>query len=243
MRLALISDIHGNLVALEAVLKELADAKVDRILCLGDLSAGGSQPREALARVQSLGCTVIMGNTDEDLIELKTELPEWIADVVKWNREQLSEADRQYIRTFEPFVEIPLDGGVDLLCYHGSPRSNKEHIRPSTPDADLESIFEGHQATVFAGAHTHIQMFRRWGASTVINPGSVGFAWEKRGAQVMATRWAEYAVLTVEEGRLAVELRRTPYDFEELRRVTLATGMPHAERWLSNWTQGIRPGA
>jgi hypothetical protein len=100
-----------------------------------------------------------------------------------------------------------------------------------------------HQATVFADAHTHIQMFRRFGDSILINPGSVGFAWEMRGAQMMATPWAEYALLTVADGRLSVDLRSVPYDLAELRRVTLAMGMPHAERWLSQWTLGIRRGA
>jgi predicted phosphodiesterase len=64
-RVALISDIHGNAVALEAVLADIARRRVDEIVCLGDVAAGGPQPREALERLRTLGCAVVRGNADE----------------------------------------------------------------------------------------------------------------------------------------------------------------------------------
>ena len=73
MRTALIADIHGNLVALDAVLSDIERRRVDRVVCLGDVAATGPQPCEAIDRIAEIGCDVVMGNTDEWLIEPRDE--------------------------------------------------------------------------------------------------------------------------------------------------------------------------
>ena len=103
MRVALISDIHGNLTALEAVLAELADEPVDQIVCLGDVAIFGPQPREALARVRELACPVVMGNTDAWALSptphpVRDEETRFFNAVELWGAAELTDADRVVIR-------------------------------------------------------------------------------------------------------------------------------------------------
>src|SRR5918911_3132157 len=126
MRVAIIADIHGNRVALDAVLAELGGEHIDQLVCLGDVAATGPQPREALDRLRELGCPVVMGNADASLLdptrpETADEVGRRIADISHWCAAQLSPADRERVRAFPPTLELPLGGGRTLLCFHGSP--------------------------------------------------------------------------------------------------------------------------
>ena len=143
------------------------------------MAATGPQPREAIDRVAGLGCDVVMGNTDEWLIEPRDESIEdddtrRIVEIDLWAHEQLERRHhRRCCGSYRPLVE--LDG---LLCYHGSPRSNTEVLLPITPEAELAAMLDGHDEAIMAGGHTHMPMLRRHGASLVINPGSVGMPFE-----------------------------------------------------------------
>jgi hypothetical protein len=98
-------------------------------------------------------------------------------------------------------------------------------------------MLAGREAAVFAGGHTHFQMFRRYGESVVVNPGSVGQSFRRRRQGVMrVSPWAEYCLVGHEDGRLAIELRRTSIGAEEFIRTMRRSGMPHAERWAELWT-------
>lgn len=181
MRIGLISDIHGNLVALEAVLADLADQAVDQIMCLGDVAATGPQPHQTIKRLQSLGCRVVMGNADEWLLDpqpaTSTEHEPHIA-IDSWCIEQLSADDLAFLRIFEPTIALPLSPTATLRCVHGSPRSTIEPIESTTPDEQLAAILEEQAARVIARGHTHVQMLRRFRDKLLVNPGSVGLPFE-----------------------------------------------------------------
>lgn len=131
---------------------------------------------------------------------------------------------------------MPLDGEQSLLRYHGSPRSCQEEIRAATPDAELAAKLGERRTLVMAGGHTHEQFVRRLDETIVLNPGSVGLPYEtSRGGAARNPPWAEYAILTVEGGRLSVELRRVPLDPAAIRRALLESGMPHAVWWAADW--------
>jgi putative phosphoesterase len=239
MRLALISDIHGNLPALEVVLAELERDGVEEIVCLGDVAVG-PQPLETLARIEALGCLVVMGNWDEYLLsgapQLRGELADVLAEMCSWTREQLSASDRRYIGDFRQTVELELDNGKTLLAFHGSPRSTEDEIIATTSDEELGEMLDGLKATVFAGGHTHFQLLRRHGEAVVVNAGSVGLPFRRRRAGVMQiSPWAEYCVISVGPSHLAIELRRTAVDVDGFMRATLRSGMPHAARWAELW--------
>ena len=174
-RVALISDIHGNAVALEAVLADIARRRVDEIACLGDVAAGGPQPREALEQLRALGCAVVRANADEWLLAtMPAEDDRRLREIVEWARGQLTDADVAYLESFVPTVELDLGKSRRMLCFHGSPRANSERLLATTPEQELARFFAGAAADVLAGGHTHLQLARRLGGSLLVNPGSVG---------------------------------------------------------------------
>jgi predicted phosphodiesterase len=248
MRIALISDLHGNLPALEAALGDIGTRQVDRIVCLGDVAATGPQPHEAVERLCGLGCPVVMGNTDAWLLDPKVaeaanEHAERIQQIDRWCAGQLTPADREFIHTFAPTVEAPLAGGRTLLGYHGSPRSFNDVIKPETPDEMiapwLAGILADGRALVLAGGHTHLQMLRRYRGVLLLNPGSVGRPRDpiSPSEDVRNPAWAEYAIVeSGPQGTLAFELRRVPYDLTTLQAAVERGGMPHAAWFLGAWT-------
>jgi putative phosphoesterase len=240
MRLALIADIHGNLPALDKVLTELDRDGVDQIVCLGDVAVG-PQPVETLERLRALGCPTIMGNWDACMLGeapgVDGELAEMLVDACTWSASQLSTAQREYMQGFQDTLELRLDAEVTLLAFHGSPRSFDDEIYATTPDEELESMLAGHEASVFAGGHTHFQLFRRFGESVVVNAGSVGQPFRRRRRGVMRlSPWAEYCIVAYDSGSLAIELRRTAVDVDALIGTMRRSGMPHSERWAELWS-------
>jgi putative phosphoesterase len=240
MRVGFISDIHGNLLALEAVLADLERQEVDQVVCLGDICFGPQTP-ECLQRVRELGCPVILGNWDSWSIEgfppADDPVGIMLYEIGRYWAQLLSDDDRAFVRTFEPTLEVPFENDSRMLCFHGSPHSFSDWIFATTPDAELEPMFAGHEASVLVGGHTHLQMLRRFGRSVIVNPGSVGqpfSQWWPR--EIRVAHWAEYGVVEAGDGRLKVDLRRVPYDVDALLRVFEASDMPHARWWISSWT-------
>lgn len=236
MRLAVISDIHGNCFALDAVLADLERRPVDAMICLGDAIQGGPQPAETVARLRSLGCPVVMGNADayllsgtaDDAEPIEPERQARLDAVRAWSLTQLSEADRAFVADFAPTVELDLGQGRRLLAFHGSPASFDELILPLTPDDELRRMLGAHADKLLCGGHTHVQQIRHLGRSFFFNPGAVGFAWRHGQApdQFRADPWAEYAVLAAEGDSLALEFRRVPYDPAALLAIYRASGRP-----------------
>jgi predicted phosphodiesterase len=241
MRVAFISDIHGNLLALEAVLRELEGEEFDRLICLGDVAVG-PQPREVLQRVRELGCPVIMGNWDAAFlegmphVEDRDEVARKLVEIGAWWAGALTEEDRAFISGFLPRLEVELPDGGTMLCFHGSPLSYNDWIFAQTPDDEVLGMFGEHQAAVMVGGHTHLQMVRRLDGSLMVNPGSVGLPfrqwWPK---EVRIAPWAEYGLLGFENGRVAIDLRRTTFDVAALLQDAKDSGMPHAGWWAKSW--------
>jgi predicted phosphodiesterase len=241
MRIALISDIHGNLIALDAVLNDLEPLHPDQIVCLGDVALLGPQPLEVTQRLQMLGCPVVMGNTDEWLLNPgEPEHPEEEEarrheDLGFWCLDQLSQTALDYLKTFQPTLEFPLDKGGALLCFHGSPKNNREVILATTPDDELTQMLSGVEATILAGGHTHAQMLRRYRGQIIVNPGSVGLPIEQAAGAIRNPPWAEYALITIQDGALGIELRRVPFDLSKLVDAAQGSGMPHVDWWTGDW--------
>lgn len=245
MPIAILSDIHGNLTALDAVLNTIAARNITHIICLGDVAATGPQPHEVIARLKQIGCPVVMGNTDDWLLqpELKERADldiQRLQEMEYWASQQLTADDRAYLASFQPTLASELEDGKHLLAYHGSPRSYSEHIHPTLSDHDLEKALAGYQADIFIGGHSHMQMFRRHHRNIVLNPGSVGLAVDQAWPfddTVKHAPWAEYAMLDTTNGLLNVELHRVPFDVQAFLQLMLASGMPHAEWFAGTWSR------
>ncbi len=235
-KLAIISDLHGNLPALEATLKDIAGHDIQNILCLGDVASFGPQPKETLLRIQALNCPMVIGNSDIELLELtQAATPEeenlWFADVKHWCSEQLDELDKEFIRTFKSSLTLNLDG-LSILAYHGSPKSYNDLITATTPDEELQVFFEGTSANVYVGGHTHEQFIRRYGEARIMNPGSVGLPFIMKGSDGLNICVAEYALLEVIDDQPNVTFRRIRYDLNSLEATAQKSGIPHVQHWL-----------
>jgi len=233
VRTALIADIHGNLVSLQAVLDDARRSGVERIVCLGDVAATGPQPVETIEAVAALGCDVVMGNADEWLIdpELDEDADEEtrrILEIDLWASQQLGPQHLELLTGYRPVVELQ-----DLVCFHGTPRSNTETLLATTPEAEVARMLGAYTQTVLAGGHTHVAMLRRHGPSLLVNPGSVGMPFEAAadGGAFRNPPWAEYAIVDGAQ----VEFRRVPVDVGAVTGAAFASGMPHAGWWVRDW--------
>lgn len=244
MRLAVISDIHGECFVLDQVLQDIRRQGIEQIVCLGDAIQGGSQPAETLIRLRELNCPVVMGNADAWLLTGQNTSPEEVSEqqraVRAWSLAQLSEHDLDYMRQFRPTIELPLTAGKTLLCFHGSPRSFDEIILPHTPEETVRQFLEGVDATLLTGGHTHTQQLRRLGNSWYFNPGSVSLAynWEYcdlASGQVRVDPWADYAIVSADESGFGITFRHVPFDVHVLTSIIRASGRPYADDAIATY--------
>lgn len=239
MRIALISDIHGNLVSLETVLEDINKQHVDQIICLGDVATTGPQPHAVITRLRVLGCPCISGNHESNLLDpevIRNRSQSLWATTLDWCDQQLTAEDVAYLRSFQDWLNVPLDSTHHLLCFHGSPKSNRDIIMPTTPDDELRGMLEGHHATLMAGGHTHVPMLRRNKDATIINVGSVGLPFDRYLPNATEKRiipFAEYAIVTWAHGALGVDLRRIPIDFEAIKQANARSSNPYD--WMPVW--------
>jgi putative phosphoesterase len=213
MRLALASDLHGNELALEAVLADAQSAGFDQFVSLGDVATLGPRPREVLSRLRELGCPCILGNHDEfmldaPLVRSYSEFP-LIVSSVDATREVLTAEDLAFIGTFARTITFE-----DVLLYHGTPRSNMEDLLSVTPPEEVDAMLDGRSARVLAGGHTHIQMMRQHRGMLIVNPGSLGqpFREYASGGPPTILPHAEYAIIDVRPRHVSVDLRRVELD-------------------------------
>lgn len=257
MRIAVISDIHGNCYALDAVLADLRgqDQAVDRMVCLGDAIQGGAQPAETVQRLRELACPVVMGNADAWLLDEQGDTAEPTSEqqreVRAWTLSQLSTADLAFIRGFQPTVDLALDHPLDdepragqhdrphsakrLLCFHGSATSYDDVLLPTTPDEEWHRLLGSFAPATMTGGHTHTQQVRRIGDGRFFNPGSVGVVYNilVPDGPLHTEPWAEYAVLSSASGRLSLDFRRVAYDVEQLIAIIQASGRPHGDDMIA----------
>jgi putative phosphoesterase len=231
VRVALISDSHGNAVGLRAALDEIGRRGADLVVALGDMAQGGPQPAECLELLRSVEARVVLGNSDAFLLD-----PDAGAEVTterqltqrEWSLSQLTPEDLEYLRAFEATVEIDLDG-LRLLCFHASPADYDTVVLPEDPP----DAFAGTGADLLAGGHVHAPQLRRVGTAWYVNPGSVGLGYDhlQPDDDFRFDAWASYAIVEKD----AVEFHRVPFDLEELAAATRASGLPLAEEVSSRY--------
>ena len=242
MRIAFISDIHGNFTALEAVLKDIDQPNIDQLICLGDTVSLGPQPVEVLKALRERNAITIMGNHDQAILEPEKaqnfEITSHLIPDLLWGRKQLSDENFEYIHSFKPGHTVTLPNGTELFAYHGSPKSTTDLILPTTSTEVLQELYAGLTATVFIGGHTHIQMHRRHGDLLFLNSGSVGNAFKfaySPGNPPSLLRWAEYAIVEQDGIFLRSDMRRIYFDIEALLERVRASSLPGADWWFRQY--------
>jgi predicted phosphodiesterase len=186
MRIAIFSDVHGNLSALEAVLQDINDRGVDEIVFAGDLCLVGPRPRACLRKVQESRIQPVYGNTD-DWILGRQQAPQPLTALAEWTLAQLSETERAWLDglPFSHRISPAGRSGDDLLVVHANPRDVNQLIFPPEAeqlirygrirqkDDELDKLLEGTETAVLAFGHLHIPSERAWGRMRLINISSV----------------------------------------------------------------------
>jgi predicted phosphodiesterase len=227
MRLAVLYDIHGNLPALEAVLREVRQARADGVVIGGDVLPG-PMPRETLAYLRGLDLPVrfIRGNGEVAVLAQRAGrdtpgLPEQAREVVRWAADQLGPEDEQLLAGWPATIraEVPGPGGV-LFC-HATPRNDTEVFTRLTPEDRLLPVFAGVDVPLVVCGHTHMQFDRTVGGIRVVNAGSVGMPYGEPGA---------YWLLLGPD----VQLRHTSYDLSRAAERIGGTSYPQAREFVAN---------
>jgi putative phosphoesterase len=233
MRLALISDLHGNLVALDAVLAALDQRGVDQIVCLGDVVDLGPRPEETVQRLRQRGIPCVRGNHDtldeHPAHPRLLELEQWTADV-------LSDDSCAWLNTLPMSMEIDLDG-LKVLAVHGSPLDVRHQLLDSTPRETLESWCDQLRFDVLAAGHTHVQTLRHLDHRVLLNVGSLGMPFLRalgRPPPTMLAR-SDYAIIEHVNGVTDIALCQLPLDMDRFVASMHASGIPHPEHWLAQW--------
>ena len=241
MKIALISDIHGNHTALTAVLADLEQQQPDALICLGDIATIGPQPKEVLATLQSLDCTFIQGNHDEAMLHPQKaaalNIHPALLPNLAWAITQLEPQDVAFLESFQANYEMDLDADKKLFCFHASPVNNIDIILDTTPVTILDDYLASTNAEVMAGGHTHIQMLRKYNGRLLINPGSVGTSFVAPPPINIPTLspWVEYAIVECKNGTVTVTFHRLPMDLDALFKAVHASSMPNKEWWLEQY--------
>lgn len=211
MRLAIVSDIHGNLPALEAALRDLAQVQPDRVYVNGDVVNRGPQSKECLDRVRALGWPVILGNHEEYVLKCRHGVPgeDWHSPfwlpVRRLAEDELTADDIAYLESLPRSRAVALPGLPAIRLVHGSLRALNEGLGPWMDDEDLLAAVNGASEPIVIGAHTHRTFERRIGARWVLNCGAIGMPYNGNPA-------AQYLLLAVENGSWRAEFRAVPYD-------------------------------
>jgi putative phosphoesterase len=226
MRIAIISDIHGNHVALEAVLQDFHhQPPVDHLVIAGDLCLNGPCPQEVLETVQGLNCVVLQGNVD---FEVVTQAPEKGAkkrNTVSWTREQIGQAGIDYLASL-PFSHLIANSqGTDLLVVHANPLNLEDAIFPNAPDSTLEHLLGGLDDNIgtVAFGHLHIAYTRKWRHLFLVDVGSCGLP---RDEDLRAS----YAILSWQARSWVAEIRRVAYDVQAVVKQIKTSGIPNVDK-------------
>ena len=225
MRVAILSDIHGNAVALEACLADLAAAGgADRIVAAGDLCMDGPRPRKVLRRLKEAGAHVVRGNTDRMIaLDDPATYDEEDRQAIMWQRGALGQDWVAWLGAAPMTVVIGNDA-AGLLITHATPKRDDEHIWPDASDAQLEALTEGVTQHTMAFGHLHVPYVRMWRDRMFVNVASAGLP--KDGDSR-----AHYVILTQQSGGWSIRSRRVAFDVDKVERQIRKSGMPNvAER-------------
>lgn len=241
MRIAIVSDIHGNQTAFEAVLKDLKQVSPDLVLHGGDLADSGSSPAEIVDQIRALGWEGVLGNTDEihtrpeslEEFAMRSSAPGsiWVAirEMAGWTREKLGEERIAWLKVFPRTLVLD-----SLTLVHASPQDLWSSPIPDSGDAEFQSAYASADSPVVVYGHIHRPFVRRVphpvrGEIAIVNSGSVGLSYD-------GDPRASYALI---DGARST-IRRVDYDVEKEVRSVIGSGLPHAD-WIARTLRKSSP--
>ena len=232
IKVAIISDIHGNSIALKEVLKDAKLNNVDEYIFSGDLVNDLPFGNETLEMVKSTSDKVLKGNKEQYLIEFEEEKYDWNNIQFKNTRfmyNELTEENREYIRKLPHYMELEYEG-VKLLVAHGSPKSVEELLNHRFKDL-IEKYVDELDADALIFGHTHEAMWYEYiNDKLVLNAGCAGVSPHYVGK-------AEYVILSINNGKIEnIDLRLVDYDIEKVKQKIIESGILNVDKVLMNLT-------
>jgi putative phosphoesterase len=229
MNIAVFSDIHGNIEALDAVLKDIESFQVDHLICLGDLVGYLPFPNEVIDCVRTLNIPVIMGNYDQgvgfDLDDCGCAYPSEeerkLGDLsLRWTQKEVSPENKGYLQSLLPQYTLELEG-KKLLFVHGSPRKINEYLFEERPESSILRMFPVDKPDLLACGHTHKAYIKTIDSMILLNDGSAGRP--KDG--ISGFSWA---LIKFEQGTISCSIHRVQCDLPLLKKNFPSTGLPLA---------------
>jgi predicted phosphodiesterase len=230
-RVAILSDIHGNAVALEAVRKALRGEKPDLVAIAGDLALNGPDPAGAVDQLREMeadGAVIVSGNTDIAVADFDyaAAFP-WMADGVpdtfraaaEWTHEALGDERVAWLRRLPAERRLRTDDGTMVLVCHGSPGSQTNGFDQALdPSVTIERVSRT-DARMIACGHTHLPEIRDLGWKLIVNAGSAGYVFD-------GDPTASWARVDVTDGEISAEIRRTEFDALAVANAISSRGLP-----------------
>lgn len=225
-RIAIISDIHGNVPALEAVLADIEKRGVDTVYCLGDLIGKGPEGARAIDLCREVCTVIVRGNWDDGI----TQPSALESEVGRWHRNQLGEARLAYLAALTDSVDLVMSGRR-IRLFHASSESVYKRIYPESSAEERLAMFAN---TPFTGIQTeepevvgygdiHVPYLLTFSGKTLFNVGSVGNPLDEPSA---AYALLEGTLDSTDASAFALQLVRVPYDIERAVAVAAQSGMP-----------------
>lgn len=231
MRIAVLSDIHANAQALEAVMSDVVNQGCEHVFCLGDIALAGPQPKEVIDYVMAQNTwTVIQGNTDKMIAQYGPEVMEFLeaqypvmANALADDVSVIDDAHRAFLAGLPPILSFEVEGCTVLLT-HGSPRANNEDILPGMPLEIVEEIIQGTTEKLILCGHTHVPCGYQTNTNqTVVNVGSIGRPMTQEPK-------ACYAIIDFANGSFEVRHRFVTYDNVLAAQIMSQRGFVGADR-------------
>ena len=243
MRFAIISDIHGNMAALEAVVRDLKSEDLEEVYAAGDLALFGPHPRECVEMLRQNGWASVRGNTDrmiadfDQLTAAGSLDPETgVGKIVAWTRQQLGHRLVVSLGALPPSITIDSGAGAGRLSiFHGTPRSDEEGLIATDGDERLLELTKEARASAVVGGHTHLSFVRTVDGALTANAGSVGRSYEGRPG------CAAYLVLDDLRRVWTAEIRQVEYDHLRNYRAIEEVGAPIGRKFAEPFKTAIAP--
>lgn len=220
--LGVISDVHANVVALEAALKAMRKHRVQSVICLGDLVGYGPSPNETLDLIRRENIICTLGSADEriafDFAQNHRRRAGVADEILDWTRSIIQDDHVEFLR------QLPVQRRMDtpagrLRFFHGSPETPSHRLNLNQDPVSLSQLVERTRCNILVAGGTHVPFFRQVPAGWVLNPGSAGLT-------LNGEPGADYAILRIGEGTVDVHMDKVEYDYAAVAFDIIAWGLP-----------------
>ncbi|MGC8745741.1 MAG: metallophosphoesterase family protein [Candidatus Saccharicenans sp.] len=250
MKIAIFSDIHGNLFALQAVLEDIKKHGVDMAFCGGDLVGYGAHPNEVISLIRQHQIPTIMGNYDQGIgndsddcgCAYRDELSKALGKrSIAWTKERVTPENKAYLRNLPERLSLTING-KKILMVHGSPRKINEYLFEDRPVGSVVRLFENEKVDIITCGHTHLpyvrQMIVEEGLETITGPDGQPTSRPKPGGMYILVNSgsvgkpkdgdprAGYALLDFWDGGIKYEIVHLPYEVEAAAQAVEQSGLP-----------------